>query len=99
MLDYQRYQSNQGDDTGLTINWVRWIPDNPIPLERYKSKYGQPTECGFSDGDLTPFCRWKEKALYATLSDDKKTVFQVDTSFTRDEYKKAYTQRLGWLIG
>lgn len=96
-MEIAERQSQQPMASALTINWVRWIPDAPVPFERYKSKYGKPDRCGFSDADLTPFCEWKGKALTATLTDDQKAVLQVDSGFSRDEYRAAYMNKYNFV--
>lgn len=80
----------QSDDDALTISWVRWVPVQPIPFERYRSKYGEPSKMDF-DNDMVPTAEWESVALSAQLSDDKKFVQFVTTAFTRSE------QRVAWL--
>jgi hypothetical protein len=89
--------ANQSDDEALTINWVRWVPAQPIPLQRYKSKYGEPTKCDFSPDDMRPFCQWDKRALVVNLSDDQKFVLSAESSFTREEYRAAWLRTVGYL--
>jgi hypothetical protein len=103
--DGQKYWENftatkahADDESALTISWVRWIPPSPIPLERYRSKYGAPDKCGFSDVDLTPYCTWTQRGLFATLSDDKKSVMFADGLYTRDELLAANLRRYGAIL-
>lgn len=79
--EFYKELASKPEDVSLRVMWVRWVPTNPIPLARLVSKYGSPTESGYSDEDLSPFRRWK-RGLYATLSDDEKMVLMIDYYFT-----------------
>jgi hypothetical protein len=46
------------DDDALSISWVRWVPETPIPIERYKAKYGEPTKIDYSSIDMKPYAYW-----------------------------------------
>jgi hypothetical protein len=81
--------SQQSDEEALSVNWVRWVPDTKIPIQRLVSKYGKPDKSGFSDEDYQPYRSWN-KGVEAYLSDDEKYVERIDFFFTRDEYRKAY---------
>lgn len=85
--------AHESDDVSLTISWVRWIPPAPIPLTRYKAKYGQPDKCGFSDADMSPYCEWTSRALLVELSDDQRNVIQAETAFTRAEMRAAHLRK------
>ena len=88
--DVWRSVKNRPVDDALTISWVRWVPAAPIPIDRYKSRYGEPTKVEFSPMDMTPYAEWTSIALTAQLSDDKRLVLYVDTAFTKAEYRAAW---------
>ena len=69
----------------MTIDWVRWVPDVNIPIERLKSRYGEPEKCDYSTEDYRPYCEWESKGVNARLSDDKKQVFAIEYTFTLKE--------------
>jgi hypothetical protein len=81
-----------GNDDSVSVDWVRWVPDEPIPLQRFISKYGPPEEKGFLDDDLQPYREWK-RGLMTLLTDDEKSVVRVDFRFTPDEHCAAWKQR------
>jgi hypothetical protein len=89
--------ANEGDDEALIVKWVRWAPPDPIPLQRYKSKYGEPTKCDFSDEDMRPYCQWSRHALLAKLTDDQKQVVYVESDFTREELRAAWRRKAGFV--
>jgi hypothetical protein len=72
-------------DESITVDWVRWIPDALIPLQRLIAKYGMPEERGFADEDLQPYRHWVKRGLTAYLSDDEKSVQRIDFHFTDTE--------------
>jgi hypothetical protein len=82
--------ANQSDERALTVSWVRWVPDSPIPLERFMTKYGKPDESGFSDENMQPYKTWK-RGISTTLTDDGKRVLMVDYSFTREDRALAWS--------
>jgi hypothetical protein len=82
--------ANQPDDDALTISWVRWVPSTPIPMERVKGKYGEPTKCDFDPADFSPFCSWEARSLSAQTTDDRKSVVFFTARFTRGELRAAY---------
>lgn len=83
----------ESDDEAISVNWVRWVPDIPFPLQRLIAKYGVPEKKGFSNDDFQPYREWKKIGLYVYLSDDEKYVQRIDFSFTKEEYKKAYKKK------
>jgi hypothetical protein len=87
----------QNDDEAISVEWVRWIPDYLIPLTRFISKYGKPDRTGFADEDFQPYRLWEVKGLAAYLTDDEKNVVRVDFQFTRDESRKAYVRKYGFI--
>jgi hypothetical protein len=84
--------AQQSDEEAMSVNWVRWVPDTRIPIQRLVSKYGKPEKSGFSDENYQPYRSWN-KGVDAYLSDDEKYVERIDFSFTRDEYRKAYLEK------
>lgn len=93
LLDIQKSAANATDDNALKISWVRWAPYDPLPLERFKAKYGAPTKCDFLDTDMTPYCQWAARGLSVRLSDDRKDVLFVEAQFTVNEYVAACLAR------
>lgn len=96
MAELFQYMSRQTDEKALSVNWVRWFPA-PIPVQRLISKYGKPEKNGFSGGGYHPYRIWDKKGVVAYLSDDEKYVVRVDFYFTREEYRKAYSAKFGFL--
>lgn len=84
---------DQSDDEALTISWVRWVPPTPIPMERVKAKYGEPSKCDFDPSNFTPFCKWESRALMAMTSDDRKRVVFFTAQFTKSELRSAYKRK------
>ncbi len=84
------------DEASLNVEWVRWIPVAPIPLQRLVSKYGKPDKSGFADDDLQPYRDWKT-GVTAYLSDDEKSVLRLDFSFNAKEIRDAYQSRYGFV--
>ncbi|MDM4769539.1 hypothetical protein [Solimonas sp. SE-A11] len=83
-------------EKSITVDWVRWIPDQPIPLQRFIVKYGQPERSDFFDENLQPYKEWTKRGLMAVLADDGKHVIRVDYSFTRAEMHKAWMDAYGF---
>lgn len=77
------------DDERYTIDWLRWVPDVPIPLERVKAKFGEPSKYDFSESDFQPYAEWSTKGLHVNLSDDKKMVYSIEYTFTDEENNRA----------
>lgn len=85
------------DEAALTVNWVRWVPDTLIPLQRFILKYGQPEKSGFSDEDMQPYKIWETKGLTAYLTDNGAHVDRVDYAFTKNEYRSAWKLKHGFI--
>jgi hypothetical protein len=81
-------------DEAKTIAWLRWVPPDAIPLQRFILKYGPNPDKGFSDQDLQPFRSWPS-GVTAFLTDDEKSVVRIDYYFTDDERRAAYLQKFG----
>jgi hypothetical protein len=77
------------DDEALVVEWVRWVPDRPIPLQRFIAKYGPPTRSDFAKDNLQPYRDWTEQGLTAYLDDAEKSVVRVDYAFTDKEQCEA----------
>lgn len=90
-----RQLADESDDEAITVRWVRWIPQNPIPLARLIVKYGAPERSGFSDEDLEPYRTWAKKGVTAYLSDDEKHIIRIDFTFTLEELIAGYGKRWG----
>jgi hypothetical protein len=85
--------SNQTDEEAMEVSWVRWVPDGPVPIKRFISKYGKPEKSGFSDEDYQPYRKWITKGVLAYLSDDETHVIRIDFLFTKEELKNAYWKK------
>lgn len=88
-------QGTATDDEALSVNWVRWVPEVPIPIDRYKKKYGSPV-CDF-DSSMMPFCKWPLVGLDAQMSEDNKFVLFVTTNFTKLEKRTSYIKKFNWV--
>lgn len=91
-IPFMRKLATQSDNDALTVEWVRWVPDAPIPADRFEAKYGK-SEHGYDDSDMTPFRKWPNRGVHATLSDDELFVLYVEFNFTDEERRQA-TARL-----
>jgi hypothetical protein len=91
--EYLQNLANQSDEEAMSVNWVRWIPDAPIPIQRLVLKYGPPEKSPFSDENYQPYREWEKKGVVAFLSDDEKNVIRIDFSFTNQEMRKAWFAR------
>ena len=83
------------DEIALTVSWVRWLPESPLPLVRFQTRYGKP-KCDFDD-NMSPYCEWTDRALSAAMSDDNKLVYAVTTTFTKAEKRAVYQTKYGWV--
>jgi hypothetical protein len=80
--------ATQEDDT-VMVDWVRWLPDTPFPVERLITKHGKPDTSGFADDDYHPYKEWTRKGIYVRLTDDGKKVFAIDFTPTKKEVEAA----------
>jgi hypothetical protein len=87
--------AGQSDEDGLIVSWVRWVPPSPLPMDRYRLKYGEPTKFGLDENTMEPNATWEKAALTAQISDDKKSVFFVTTSFTKQELSVEMKRKFG----
>jgi hypothetical protein len=69
-------------DQKLGLDWLRWVPIQPIPFDRLVNKYGSPEKCDFDAENFQPYCGWSSKGVTANLSDDKKLVYSIEYNFT-----------------
>ncbi len=96
-LQFAEKIGNNSDDVALNVEWVRWVPSSPIPLERYKSKYGEPSKCDFKADTMAPYCTWQSRSLTVNLSDDKKLVLHAEAAFTVAEQRIAWKARFNFV--
>jgi hypothetical protein len=75
--------STLSDERSLVVQWVRMIHPEPIPIERYRAKYGTPT-CSVNS-TMDQVCKWPSRALDALMSDDGKFVLHSTNNFTEAE--------------
>lgn len=92
--DWQRKMAITNDSSKST-EWVRFIPDYPIPVERLISKYGLAEKTGYREDDFQPYKSWPSKGVHVTLSDDSKKVLQIDYTFTQKERCDSYKAKFG----
>jgi hypothetical protein len=92
---YEELASNT-DDAALSVEWVRWIPFEPVPLKRFVSKYGEADSSGFRDDNMVPFRQWS-RGILANLDDDSKNVLNVEFSFTEAEERAAWKQKYNFV--
>ena len=88
--------ANESDENALTVEWVRWIPAEPIPLKRFVAKYGEPDSTGFRDDNMRPYRQW-DRGILANLDDDLKNVTDVEFTFTKAEQRAAWQKRHGFV--
>ena len=81
-IDKARFFINRPLDEKLLLNWLRWVPDSPLPLERLINRYGNPDAYGVDDESFQQYCDWTKRNVRAKLSDDKKNVFTIEYAFT-----------------
>jgi hypothetical protein len=74
----------------VSIQWVRWAPDSPIPITRLIAKYGKPEKSDFNSDDFKPYKSWPTRGITAYTSDDGKRVHRIDFNFTEKDYKAAF---------
>ena len=86
----------QLSDDSISVTWVRWVPDEPFPVERLIEKHGNPDKSGLADEDDAPFKKWTSKGIYAHLSEDSKEVLEIDFTFTEKELLAAQKERFGF---
>lgn len=83
-------KATQSEERALTIRWVRWVPAAPIPMERVKAKYGEPSKCDFDPADFAPFCSWDSRLLSVQTTENRRFALFLTASFTKGELRAAY---------
>lgn len=73
----------KSDDDALNVKWVRWVPDQAIPLAKLESRYGK-ASCSMDEAFDT-VCKWAARDLHAKMSEDGKAATMLDTAFTEAE--------------
>jgi hypothetical protein len=76
------------------VDWVRWVPDLPLPITKVVAKYGKYSKSGTSD-DFTPYKAWVGRGITAIVSEDGKYVHYLDFEFTQKENDEGYKKRFG----
>lgn len=84
-------------DNSMSVDWVRYVPESYIPIERLISKYGQPEKSGFAEVDFSPYKSWESKGVFASLTDNAKFVLFIDYTFTTKERCDVLKQRNDWV--
>lgn len=88
-----KIRSQRSDAEALSIRWVRWIPNNRLPLEHLVSKYGPPEKSVFPAESYGLSRSWERAGVTAYLSNDEKYVKRIDFSFTKGDRRQAYVQK------
>jgi hypothetical protein len=87
---------NHPAEDELTVRWIRWVPPEPIPLERFVAKYGHPDRTGFRDDNMRPFQSWTVTGVTVTLDDASSKVTNVEFTFTTADERSAWKTKFGW---
>ena len=88
--------AGRSEEVSLEVEWVRWLPADPIPLQRFTSKYGKPDANGYTDSELEPYREWT-RGIVAFLSSSELLVLRVDFVFTNAERRQAYQEKYGFV--
>lgn len=86
--------ANRSDDDSYSIDWVRFLPASPFPIQRLLAKYGVPEKSDFSSDNYQPYRNWTKKGIVAYLTDNEKNVERVDFYFTDEEYRLDMLSRI-----
>lgn len=89
--------AGRSEEVSLSVEWVRWIPAEPIPLQRFVSKYGKPDASGYTDSELEPYREWTTRGIVAFLSSSELLVVRVDFAFTVAERRQTYQEKYGFV--
>lgn len=95
--DFLNGMANQSDEEALEVEWLRWIPAEPLPIQRLISRYGNPTKSGYTEDGFNPYKYWPDKGVLATVTDDCKYFTMIDYSFTNSELRKAWIDKRGFV--
>lgn len=88
MVDYYTKELEKPDDERMSIDWIRWVPEKKLPIERVVGRYGKATKCDYDESSFEPYCDWGERGITAALSDDKKWVAMIDFKITPKDWEK-----------
>jgi len=93
-------QTELTDDEAIETEWVRWVPEEPIPLTWLTGKYGVPDTRGFNDQTFEPYRQWTKRAVLASIGSDTTMVRLVEFQYTKTEYARVYHDKFGvWPYG
>ena len=92
-LRYAAKVRDLDDDAALTLAWLRWNPEAPIPLERVFQRFGPFDERGVAEDDFKPYRGWRKRGVRATLSDDEKSVIFIEYRFIPAEMAAALRRK------
>lgn len=87
--EYWKVLDDSTKDEKLETNWIRWIPDAPLPFERITARYGTPDKCDYNEENFLPYCSWNAKGVLVNLNENKKLAYSIEYTFTDDERKSA----------
>ncbi len=76
------------DDDLLTSEFVRWIPQRPLPLSEVQKKYGPANDRGVND-DMAPYVAWNN-GVTAVLGANKKTVLYLERACSAEELSEPW---------
>ena len=80
----------QSDDDALNVEWVRWVPDTAIPLNRLVEKYGPWDKKEINNQNYQSQRTWTKRKITVTVADDEKYISNIDFNFTGEEMIKGY---------
>jgi hypothetical protein len=90
MIQFYDDQLARPDEERMGLDWIRWVPDTRLPIERIEGKYGKPSKCDYETDTFKPYCSWKERGLTVGLSDDKRIVTMMDFMITDADWNKKF---------
>lgn len=86
MVDFYSEFLGGSVENRLALDWVRWIPEAAIPLQRLISKYGPAEKCDYKEDSFQPYCNWSSRGISASLTDKKDSVNMIDFFFTQADW-------------
>jgi hypothetical protein len=95
MIQFYDEQLARPDEDRMGLDWIRWVPDTRLPIERIEGKYGKPGRCDYESDSFKPFCTWKDRGLTVSLSDDKRFVTMIDFMITDADWSKKFGIKSG----
>lgn len=88
MVDYYANELAKPDEERMSIDWIRWVPEKKLPIERVVGRYGKAVKCDYGESNFEPYCTWGDRGITVSLSDDKKWVTMIDFKITMKDWEK-----------